>query len=105
MGYEIIESGVVRDVKAEMVRQAQLKREGRFKHTPRDTDIPDTLKLAMLLEECGEVSRATLARAKVVQETEQDHSLKKELVQVAAIAIAWAEALGEESHNGNPVRW
>jgi hypothetical protein len=51
-------------------------------------DVPDPVKAAVLAEECGEVARAMLAG---------DHlDLRRELVQVAAVAVAWWEALSEE---------
>ena len=47
--------------------------------------VSDLAKLAVLTEETGEVARALL---------EQDpDQLRTELVQVAAVAVAWLEAL------------
>lgn len=53
------------------------------------TDVAPIVKAAVLAEECGEVSRAVL-----------DHladpggrQLRAELVQVAAVAVAWLESL------------
>lgn len=91
MGYEIIESDAIRDVKNETNRQVQLKAEGRFKFTPKDTEVPDTVKLGMLAEEFGEVARCVLANMDIVQEPASVEQLRKELVQVAAIAVAWLE--------------
>ena len=53
--------------------------------------VPDPVKAAVLLEETGEVARAML-----------DHKpadLARELVQVAAVAVAWLEALPEPAGN------
>lgn len=48
-------------------------------------DLSPTVKAAVLAEECGEVSRAVL---------EQDPSqVRTELIQVAAVAVAWLESL------------
>jgi hypothetical protein len=48
-------------------------------------DVTDTTKATVLLEEAGEVARAVL---------EQDpDALRVELVQVAAVAVAWLEGL------------
>jgi len=47
--------------------------------------VDDTVKAAVLAEECGEVARAVL--------DENPDDLRRELVQVAAVAIAWLEAL------------
>ena len=49
-----------------------------------DQVLPIT-KAAVLTEECGEVARAVLE-----QDTDQ---LRAELVQVAAVAVAWLESL------------
>lgn len=47
--------------------------------------VDETVKVAVLLEECGEVARAVLSA---------DHdSLERELVQVAAVAVAWLEGM------------
>jgi NTP pyrophosphatase (non-canonical NTP hydrolase) len=48
-------------------------------------DTPQMVKAAVLAEECGEVSRAVLDR--------DDAQLHAELVQVAAVAVAWLEGL------------
>lgn len=45
---------------------------------------PAIVKAAVLTEECGEVSRAVLDR--------DDTNLADELVQVAAVAVAWLES-------------
>jgi NTP pyrophosphatase (non-canonical NTP hydrolase) len=47
--------------------------------------VPVTVKMAVLTEECGEVSRAVLDR--------KPDSLRDELVQVAAVAVAWLESM------------
>ncbi len=46
--------------------------------------VDETVKAAVLAEECGEASRAVL---------DADHrGLVRELVQVAAVAVAWLES-------------
>lgn len=47
--------------------------------------VPPIVKAAVLAEECGEVSRALLDG--------QTASLRAELVQVAAVCVAWLESL------------
>ena len=48
-------------------------------------NVDRTVKAAVLSEECGEVSRAVL---------DADHAgLRRELVQVAAVAVAWLEGM------------
>ncbi|HEY5960598.1 MAG TPA: hypothetical protein VIV60_28790 [Polyangiaceae bacterium] len=48
-------------------------------------DMRDEVKSVVLTEECGEVARAVLER--------DAPGLRKELVQVAAVCVAWLEAL------------
>jgi hypothetical protein len=47
--------------------------------------VAPTVKAAVLTEECGEVARAVLDAS--------DNNLRAELIQVAAVAVAWLEAL------------
>lgn len=47
--------------------------------------VEPIVKAAVLAEECGEVARAVLDF--------DDDALRKELVQVAAVAVAWLELL------------
>lgn len=47
--------------------------------------VSTTVKMAVLAEEVGEVSRAVLERDR--------EQLRRELVQVAAVAVAWLEGL------------
>lgn len=48
--------------------------------------VDQTVKAAVLAEECGEVARAVLGA--------DFPGLRRELVQVAAVAVAWLEAEG-----------
>jgi hypothetical protein len=54
--------------------------------------VGDIVKSAVLTEECGEVSRAVLEK--------NGEALRLELVQVAAVAVAWLESMGGEDHVG-----
>lgn len=47
--------------------------------------VAPAVKSAVLTEECGEVARAVLDQS--------DDDLRRELVQVAAVAVAWLEGL------------
>lgn len=76
---------VVSLVMLERARQEELVREGSLDYTAAAFDCPDVLRIAALMEEVGEVARA-------VQDADFDN-LKVELVQVAAVAVAWVEAL------------
>jgi hypothetical protein len=48
-------------------------------------EVPAIVKAAVMSEECGEVSRAVLDGDQA--------GLRRELVQVAAVAVAWLESL------------
>lgn len=77
-------------------REAQevAKMSGRFEFTCADPEITHAERLAVLAEEVGEVAHE-------VNETIGGHAplymagLRKELSQVAAVALAWLEALPE----------
>ncbi len=49
------------------------------------SDVETIVKVAVLGEECGEVARAVLDH--------DDNNLQTELVQVAAVAVAWLEGM------------
>jgi NTP pyrophosphatase (non-canonical NTP hydrolase) len=79
-------------VNQERCRQERLKAEGRFKHTPSDPEMHDRDRIAALGEEYGEVCGALLAETGNANDrTNQD--LRKELLHVAAVAVAWIEAI------------
>lgn len=80
-------------VEAERNRQEQLKAEGKFLFTCADDAMADTERLAVLTEEVGEVAREVLELQNLVEEKGDVDRLRTELVQVAAIAVAWVEAL------------
>lgn len=88
---------VLADVATERLRQEQLKAAGRFEFTAADyPGLADTEKLAMLAEEVGEVARCIQERAGNVNDGGEKPSrddLRTEVIQCAAIATAWAEAL------------
>ena len=71
-------------------RQERLVLVGKFSQTCADPEMPTDLKLACLGEEFGEVCRALLGEG----------DLRTELVEVAAVAVAWAESLGAVSGEG-----
>ena len=49
-------------------------------------EVPDIVKAAVLSEECGEVAAAVLDKL-------QPRDLQRELIQTAAVCVAWLEAL------------
>lgn len=56
--------------------------------------VPDIVKAVVLGEECGEVQRAVLDH-----DAEQ---LRRELIQVAAVAVAWLEVAGPRPRSVRP---
>jgi len=85
-------AGALADVSNERYRQERLKYDGRFTYTCADSEMTDPERLAVLVEEVGEAGHE-------VNEGIGDHAkldrakLRKELVQVAAVAVAWIEEL------------
>jgi NTP pyrophosphatase (non-canonical NTP hydrolase) len=76
---------------AERYRQEELKAAGKFPFTCADAKgLTNGQKVAVLSEECGEVARAALGADGLVKD---GGVLKKELVQVAAVCVAWLESL------------
>lgn len=71
------------DIIEERVRQENLKAAGRFTYTCADSTPTLADKLAILAEEFGEVARAVCEGDK--------ENLRTELVQVAAVCLAWLE--------------
>lgn len=87
------------EIRFERMRQEQLKAEGRFPWTCSDT-VADAKKLAVLAEEFGEASREVVEMlihddkryTKTPQYGEHRKNLRKELVQIAAVCLAWLES-------------
>lgn len=79
-------------VGVERTRQEALCRQGKFRFTCAHPDVNDYEKLAVLAEEFGEVARELAERSIDVARFDED-KLYTELIQVAAVAVAWAEAL------------
>jgi hypothetical protein len=70
---------------------AAMRDEGLNWRTCADPAMPDLDKLAVLAEEFGDVARE-LCEA-IATGAAPDPNLRRELVQVAAVAVAWIEAL------------
>ncbi len=71
-------------IQAERGRQERLYADGQLPWIASRPDCPNDLRLAALMEEVGEVARAYHDDA---------DNLERELVQVAAVAVAWLEAI------------
>lgn len=75
-------------------RQERLKAAGRFEFTCADDGLTDAEKLATIAEEVGEVAQQVLAGSGLTHDTEGTREeLRGELIQVAALSVAWIEAL------------
>lgn len=79
------------DVYTERVRQEQLRESGKFPWTCANKTPSHGDKLAVLLEEVGEVARAIVETFGVADA--RNVSLRHELIHVAAVAVAWAESI------------
>lgn len=84
-------------VRAERERQDALKADGRFRFTCADLEMDDAERTAVLGEEFGEVCRAVLEKSRLANDR-HGKELRKELAQVAAVAVAWIEALDKITH-------
>lgn len=87
---------VLAAIHLERARQERLRAEGKF---PATCATPNGLspegKLAVLAEEFGEVARHVTEQ--LIDPARLDKGkLRKELVEVAAVCVAWAEALDAE---------
>ena len=83
---------ICEEILDERARQARLRAEGKFTHTAASPDLPDGYRLTALVEEVGEAAEAVLERNGFIGKP-KGTDLRKELVQVAAVAVAWIEAL------------
>lgn len=85
-------------INQERIRQEELKAVGKFKHSCADP-IGNETKLAILTEELGEVAREVCEGSFVLhpnlsgaERVAIAEKLKTELIQVAAVAVAWLES-------------
>lgn len=89
---------VLNSVHDERRRQEKLKAEGRFRYTCADPEMTDDESYVVLGEEFGEVAKQVLTQPGRTGEMSFDTvgtsaDLRKELIQVAAIAVAWVERI------------
>ena len=89
---------VMARVAAERVRQNELFAEGKIPFNCSSRIVDLNRKLRVLVEEVGEVAEAIdrIELSKPNHIPARDH-LRDELVQVAAVACAWLEAMEAES--------
>jgi hypothetical protein len=82
-------------VREEVNNQDTLARKGRFHGTHVMPSGPNAARLAVLSEEVGEVAHEVTEELMQPDESLFAARMYKELVQVAAVAVAWAAALRE----------
>src|SRR5262245_42449470 len=106
---------VLLEVSEERMRQETLKEQGKFLFSCADKGLSEAEKLAVLQEELGEVAKevvelviemSKLMKFRMTPEARSEgiesavkayrNKARKELVQVAAVAVAWVEALTNE---------
>jgi hypothetical protein len=88
---------VLMDVLQERERQDRLRDEGRFRATLADS-LTHRERLTLVAREFGEVARATplwVDQRPVLTDLNID-DLRVELVQLAAVAVAWVEGIDNE---------
>ncbi len=78
---------------SERSRQEYLKRSGEHKYSCADHNMSDASKQCVLSEECGEVARVINDATVEMPEDEYHRQLKAELVQCAAVCVAWLECI------------
>ncbi len=85
------------EIRAERIRQDELKAAGKFKMTCADPDMTDLRALSVLAEEFGEVSREVnekeASEPGTLKFLEHKRKLREELIQMAAVCLAWVEKL------------
>ena len=81
-------------IRLERRRQEQLKIEGRFLYTCADPQMLSSEKYLVLAEEVGEVARAILCLQNFTKDYGSDlEKVREELIQVAAVSVAWLESI------------
>lgn len=114
MGYNIWpdtpDGDVLHEIHAERLRQEELKRAGKFAWTCADLVTPSegpcgerhidhAERSVVLAEEVGEASREVMEMIIAIDKGQAERArecvqkLRKELVQIAAVAVAWCEAI------------
>lgn len=90
--------GILDDVLEERKRQERLVAVGKFKETCASPHMIDSDRFLVLAEEYAEVTTLVTAKA-FDREPPMDYrrKLRDELVQVAAVAVAWIEAIDQET--------
>lgn len=93
--YELPRS-VLERIWMERLRQKDLFRAGKIAFDCASPVVSDHRKMSVLTEEIGEVAKEVNEAETGENKKQARVRLKTELVQVAAVAIAWLEALEQE---------
>lgn len=86
-----IRTAILNEISIERDRQEQLRAEGRFAMTCASPDMSMGQRLAVLAEEYGEVAHEVNEGFGEGRKTDV-YKLGKELIQCAAVAVAWLES-------------
>jgi NTP pyrophosphatase (non-canonical NTP hydrolase) len=89
-------SDILSEVLNERERQDVLKAEGKFKKTCAD-GMSNAERLAVLAEEFGEVAREVCEQ---IEGFTDWYKMRTELIQVAAVCVAWVEGLDKQKTGG-----
>lgn len=82
---------ILTQVGSERMRQDILKAEGRFRYVLSDPEPSNEFRLACVMEEVGEVAKEVLSITGTVETPGDIGKLRKELIQTAALCVAWLE--------------
>jgi hypothetical protein len=85
--------GVLDLVERERERQEDLKAAGKFKYSCADAELSDAECLAVLVEEVGEAGHEVNECIQKPRDLAALQRLQAELIQSAAVAVAWCERL------------
>lgn len=94
-GYDTEDGVALEAIHVERRRQEELKEQGKFAFTCADPML-DVEKLGVLAEEAGEVAKAVNelnAARNATKRKRWRNNLREELVQTAAVCVAWIEAI------------
>ena len=89
----VLEADALRDISHERNRQEQLKEKGKFDFTPADPELSHEERYTILGEEFGEVGHEINESFGRLRKPLDVVKLRKELVELAAVAVAWIEAI------------
>jgi len=87
---------IIDEIVLERFRQKKLNANPLNRRLRQDIADPvtaDGYRLAVLVEEVGEVANQLNETTATLTGTDNRHSMKVELIQVAAVCVAWLEAL------------